>query len=489
MRRYIFLCLSVLLLFSPVHLVVFAAENGEVNVSVSNLQVRSGPGLSYDVIGKVDKNETFSVIDRQKDWIKIKLKSGRNGWIAGWLTENSTSEQDTVTPKIKNLNVRKGPGTNYGLLGKIQPNDKYSVITSTDSWVKISYKGRDAWVAGWLVSFSGDIPERKKIPPGYNATVNATDLNLRKGPSLDQPVLRKLQKETGVRVIETKKDWSYIELETGEKGWTASKYLVKGKKVSSDNVVLLYNGSNLRAGPGINYKAIGLGNKGDQFQLIGREGEWLKVSLPSGKQAYVASWIVSTSPSTPSIIHPGLKNGLHGKTIVIDPGHGGYDSGTKGTSFHSFEKDLTLRTANLLNELLKKAGAKTVMTRTGDTYIALSDRVSISHRQKADAFISIHFDSSNFIGANGITSYYYSESDKQLAKDIHKQLIKNTGLRDRKVRYGNYHVLRTNAAPSVLFELGYLSNPWEETILNTTSYQIKASNAIFNGLVDYFNSY
>lgn len=103
------------------------------------------------------------------------------------------------------------------------------------------------------------------------------------------------------------------------------------------------------------------------------------------------------------------------------------------------------------------------MTRSNDQYLSLNQRVNISHAQKADAFISIHYNAFSSTSSGIITFYYNNSKDGRLAQSIHNGLLAQTGMKNLGAKYGNYHVLRTNKRPSVLLELGFLSNPKEET--------------------------
>ena len=175
---------------------------------------------------------------------------------------------------------------------------------------------------------------------------------------------------------------------------------------------------------------------------------------------------------------------LKGRVIVLDPGHGGYDSGTRGVTY--LEKTLTLRTALELKPLLESAGAKVIMTRNSDYYLSLTQRVNISNYNKAHAFISLHYNAYSSTSSGVMTFYYSSSKDAELSSSVQSSLAASTQLRNIGYKYGNYHVLRENRQPAALVELGFLSNPTEEKLVATTTYQKKAANGIYNGLFRYF---
>ncbi|MDQ0874267.1 N-acetylmuramoyl-L-alanine amidase [Paenibacillus sp. V4I3] len=179
---------------------------------------------------------------------------------------------------------------------------------------------------------------------------------------------------------------------------------------------------------------------------------------------------------------------LEGETIVIDAGHGGKDVGATGqTGIH--EKDITLQTAlHIKRELIEKTGANVVLTRDKDEFLTLPERVELADNHAADLFVSIHFDAFTSNDIAGITTYYNKSEDKQVAKMIHEQLFKQKiDTKDRGVAQGDYHVLRENSSPSLLLELGYLSNPEDEQRIQTQAFQDKAATAVTAGIIVFFN--
>lgn len=177
------------------------------------------------------------------------------------------------------------------------------------------------------------------------------------------------------------------------------------------------------------------------------------------------------------------------KLIIIDAGHGGSDPGAVSVN-NRFEKNFTLPVALKVRDLLKKqANIEVVMTRDADVYPTLKDRSDLANKLNADVFISIH--GNKAVGApaaNGTETYYYkSAKGKELASNIHKNLIKALGLKDRGVKEANYHVLRETKMPAALLEIGFLSNYSDEKLMFTDSFQDKAAQAIVKGILEFLN--
>ncbi|OMC66624.1 N-acetylmuramoyl-L-alanine amidase [Paenibacillus odorifer] len=173
------------------------------------------------------------------------------------------------------------------------------------------------------------------------------------------------------------------------------------------------------------------------------------------------------------------------KLVVLDAGHGAKDSGAVGVT-GKYEKNfnlaIVLKTAALLK---KESNIDVVLTRSDDTFLELKDRAAMANNLKADLFISVHANSSASSAASGTETYYQREASKALAKVMHKYLVEATGLSDRSVRYGNFHVIRETKMPAVLLEVGYLSNKKDETLLFTEALQNKVAASIVSGIKEY----
>ena len=223
--------------------------------------------------------------------------------------------------------------------------------------------------------------------------------------------------------------------------------------------------------------------------------------------------------------------GSYGQVIVIDPGHGGEDTGAK--SIHKgktvYEKDLGLIYAKSLQEELKK-NYTIYLTRSIDRRLGLLERTDISQKVNADLFISIHLNSSKKNGARGIEVYYLDNHNdlavkkveeeenrsfldedptvdkilidiivaKTVAKskelgmsvygELKKGVIKKHKLRDRGVKAGLFYVLALAQRPSILVEIGFMSDSSELERLILPSFQKDFAQSLSKGLVNFFKS-
>ncbi len=191
--------------------------------------------------------------------------------------------------------------------------------------------------------------------------------------------------------------------------------------------------------------------------------------------------------------------GVKGKKIVIDPGHGGEDSGAIGPSGVT-EKSITLQIAKEVEKMLKEAGAKVIMTRTTDTEVSskhrqatdvdeLQARCDVANKAKADIFISIHMDSFTSREASGTTGYYYtkgSAASKRLAAEIQSNLVAQLKTTSRGIKTCNFYVVKHTKMPATLIEVAFVSNPKEEKLLTSRKGVQKAAVGIVKGISDFF---
>ena len=220
------------------------------------------------------------------------------------------------------------------------------------------------------------------------------------------------------------------------------------------------------------------------------------------------------------------------KIIVLDPGHGGVDPGAIGLQ-GTYEKKIVLLAAKTIKKILVKSGRyKVILTRKSDRFIPLKNRVAIARRAQADLFISLHADSIKNGAVRGATVYTLSEnaSDREAAQlaerenksdliagiDLNtesqevtdilidlvqretmnqsavfagavvKEITKKIKTHRRPHKFAGFAVLKALDIPSILLEMGYLSNLEDETLLNTTRFQQKLGLAILIGLDRYF---
>ena len=148
-------------------------------------------------------------------------------------------------------------------------------------------------------------------------------------------------------------------------------------------------------------------------------------------------------------------------TVVLDPGHGGYDNGAKAVRGLS-EKMLTLDVARRVKPLLEARG--------------------ISNAHSDAAFVSIHFNSASRRAANGVETYYYNPRSAPLARNVLNEIATCYGSHSRGTKYARYYVLHHNLRPATLLELGFVSNAQENNLLQNPSVRQRLAEKIAAGI-------
>jgi len=184
---------------------------------------------------------------------------------------------------------------------------------------------------------------------------------------------------------------------------------------------------------------------------------------------------------------------LKGKIVVLDPGHGNKRSGAVRNGI--VEKNLNLDIAMKVKVKLENEGATVYLTRSGDTDCErgvskekdLSCRPNLAKTKNANLFLSIHANSGND-SAEGAETYYYKKSDKLLAEHIQKSYIEETKLASRKIKYGDYRVLREGKVPGALIELGFLTNREEAQKMKGENFKEQMADGLYKGIINYLDS-
>lgn len=481
-----------------------AGNNSQATIAADGLRVRKGPGTGYSVKGTVHKGAAYRIQEIKGGWIKLQTPFG-DGWVSSQYVQFSGKKQNaadrgnTQTGKItaNSLNVRSKPSLQSAVIGKLNSGETVSVSSQNGGWTEIIYSGTKGWVSSQYVQVQSAQQESKATQrnSGKTGTVTATSLTVRNKGSLNGKPIGSVSKGQTFAILEESNNWAKIEYQPGSYGWVASWFMdmAASKRSSSAqhsikaSAIILHNGSNIRKNASTQSTVVHRANKGESYDIISLKNDWYEVRLPNGGTGYVAGWIVSVDGTAPKVERAGAEMHLKNRTIVLDPGHGGRDNGTTGAR-GTQEKTLTLRTAQLLYDKLRAAGANVILTRNNDSYLPLPSRVGVSHYHNADAFISIHYDSIPDRTVRGMTTYYYHSYQKNLAASIHSNVTAMTNVRDRGYRFGDYHVIRENKRNAILLELGYLSNPAEEILITSAQYQQSVAAGIYQGLARYFKN-
>ncbi|AHF05698.1 N-acetylmuramoyl-L-alanine amidase [Desulfitobacterium metallireducens DSM 15288] len=214
----------------------------------------------------------------------------------------------------------------------------------------------------------------------------------------------------------------------------------------------------------------------------------------------MASLVFSVLWQGSTVVISHLNNTQH--IVVIDAGHGGYDPGAI-TSQGLYEKEINLQMAKRVGELLKPSGIQVFLTREEDIdYVPegtrgrqtkkqadLNYRIDLAKQANAEAFISLHLNSTVTGKNSGAETFYQNQSEegKRLAESIQEELIKVPGMNRRIAKPGDFYVIKNTPMPAVIVELGYISNPQERVRLQQTWYQDQLARSVAKGIAQYFD--
>lgn len=264
----------------------------------------------------------------------------------------------------------------------------------------------------------------------------------------------------------------------------------EGEKASSDpenevTVDAVQIGSedvSLYSQPDSNSSEVTTVTRGEYVEYLDTTNGWYHVIVNNEYEGYVSSLYSERCTYEEAVSPSSLKDTV----VVLNPGHGGDDTGALSNDEYFYEKDVTLDTALVIQETLEAAGCTVILTRDSDTTESLDDIVADSIDNQADFFISLHYDSTEYMNeASGTTTYYYYKKYAELAETVNEVLYATLPLENRGVEVGNFQVLRENTRPALLLELGYMNNDDDFQTFITQSYQQQVADALLDGLTAY----
>ncbi|MGL5943310.1 MAG: N-acetylmuramoyl-L-alanine amidase [Waterburya sp.] len=189
------------------------------------------------------------------------------------------------------------------------------------------------------------------------------------------------------------------------------------------------------------------------------------------------------------VINANPQQPLEGIDILLDPGHGGKESGAKGPTGYA-EKDINLLVSKLVEQELNKLGATVYLTREKDIDLSLDERVAMIDKIKPDLAVSIHYnalpDNGDAENTQGISTFWYNTQAHAPAMFLHNYLVTKLNRPDYGTYWNNLALTRPHTAPSILLELGFMINPEEFEWITNTQEQQKLAKAIAQGIQAWF---
>lgn len=400
-----------------------------------------------------------------------------------------------VNTGFNHLNIRNAPSTSGTVIGNIKPGTLFAVVKNdqlkTSDWVQIRYEKGPAYInANDLYVTFLDHDKNEIGSATHSVKVNTksstdTTLNVRTEPSVNGIVLGQLKNGNVVQVYGESNGWHLI-IFNGIPGYIQSAYTEKVQAPSPApsgnlNGTVTVNSLNVRQSASDSSASLGKLNKGAVVKVHGVSGWWANIDY-NGRSAYVHKAFLKLKNTSGSV----LKN----RIIVVDAGHGGRDPGTSKAGVT--EKAIVLKVSQKVEQKLKDAGATVYMTRVGDTYPTLQNRVNYAEQKYAESFVSIHVNAAGSSSARGAEVFFDTSvnmngvESKVLAQDIQNRLVRDVGMYNRGAKDTAFYVIRNQHVPAVLVELGFITNPNDFNKLTNDAYLEKFAQAIYQGIVDYY---
>ncbi|MFA9558909.1 N-acetylmuramoyl-L-alanine amidase [Evansella sp. AB-rgal1] len=483
--------------------IVSASSVDQGEITATSLNVRNQPNTNGRIIASLTRGSKVDLYERSGSWYMIKVNN-QWGYIHGDFVKVVKSNISEITGSgevtATRLNIRSSANTNSGVIGNYSRGARVDLYGKTGDWWKVKHNNQ--W--GFIHSdFVREIQQQQTIiHTSINSSVNqgevtATRLNVRQSASTNSHVIGSVTKGAKVELHEKTDQWYKINLNNAW-GYVHGDFIkliptntnTPPSSQTSDSIIetgdVTVARLNVRESNSTSSSIIGSLIEGAKVDIYEKAGVWSKIKIDESWGWIHSSYVKVTNQSQESL--PVISDNLRGKTIFIDPGHGGRDPGAFVNGIG--EKVLVLDISNKLKTKLEQAGATVIMSRVDDTALSLSQRVNRANNSKADIFISVHLNSWSGSSASGVETFYNSvlagSNSQRLANLVQSQLVKGLHLRDRGIRDSNLQVIRFTRMPSILLELGFMTNPSDfQKIVNE---QDALVNEIYNGIDLYFKN-
>lgn len=405
-----------------------STASGTGTITGTNVNFRTGPSTGTSSIMKFPKGATVTILGTAGSWTQVSY-NGRTGYVSSqYVRANGGTTAPTQAPTTgttptgqagtiagTNVNFRSGPATSYSSLGKFPNGASVSVLGQSGAWYQVSYNGRTGYVHGdylRITTGGGGSTAPTQAPPAAEGIgvgiVRASSLNVRSGPGTGYSRVGSLPNGASVTVLSQSGGWYQIRYNSLT-GYVSGDYLsytsngastpTQSPSGSIGTGVVTASALNMRSGPGTGYSRITTLPNGATVTVLAQSGGWYQVSY-GGKTGYVSGEYIRFTPATQPTQTPtavptedpgsggstiGTSNRLAGKTIIVDAGHGGSESGAYYGGIQ--EKIGNLAIAIKVRDALQRSGATVVMTRSGDSTVDLYDRTSIVNKLSLETLI------------------------------------------------------------------------------------------------------
>ncbi|MEB2282828.1 N-acetylmuramoyl-L-alanine amidase [Lysinibacillus xylanilyticus] len=399
-----------------------------------------------------------------------------------------------ISATADGLNIRKSKDSSSttNIVGTVNKGGKLSVYAIEGDWLKVSYKDTFAYIYKKYAQFLD--ADGNALGNVQKQVATTQNINLYVKPTSSSKVISTVNSKVNLPVYKTVSGY-HLTVVNGVPGYIVANSTadVEVEKPSTpDPTSPIVSGDllgrvtvdnlNIRQEANATSAVVSKLKKGEYVQVNSINGYWAQVTY-QGQTGYVHKSYVKLLNQN--------GNPVKDRIIIIDPGHGGSDPGTSYGSIT--EKDITLKVGTLVKGKLEAAGAKVLMPRTGDTFLPPQKHIDFAHANYGEIFVSIHVNSADSTKAKGTETYYAKtpgdmyQEDIELATFVNNQIVKNVNMENRKVRQKNYIVVANTNIPSILVELGFLTNSEDRAKLTDDKYLELFAESIYKGILEYYS--
>lgn len=481
--------------------------------TVRATRLYTGPGPWYLFVTELPAGAAVEYLGNREGWLQVRTPEGENAWLAVADAELTDGRGQAVTYVVKSgrwqVSLNAGPALEIARVGT---GVMRLTATGLTQPVEVLPAGEKAVVLKTI------------LPAGLQVGGDIGDSGVGRVSLSEQGILLDLEGGPVYQVTENQGGRLVLEVRpglvalssAGSDGWQIAYRGDLRPVLRQDDSELVLDlpgalrGPDVKLPPGVSLQEVGP-EPGPQApsptaanalppSRMPAGGLRLRFPAPQGPYALYR-------PATGRVDLRLLSPGIAGKTVVIDPGHGGEETGAVGPA-GNIEKDVNLAVALRLKPLLEQAGARVLMTRSEDkrvlppergaeatsaverTQLDLAARSAMSNAAGADLYVSVH--SNGGPPGDGGTEVYWASSNlnallsRRLAEIAQEELLGALGLADRGFKQRPFNVIRMSEAPAMLVEMGFMTDPGEEALLASAAGQQAAAGAIARAIERYF---
>ncbi len=197
-------------------------KNETVTVNSIAVNVRNGPGVSYDITSQVSRGQTLTIVEERNDWYKVKYSDDKTGWVASWLVSNSKTSANTnitATVNTEGSKLRKANSTESDILAELAKGTTVSISKEENGWSKVTVNDQTGWINTTLLDISDSTEDETTSQKLY---ASQDETNIREEANIDSTVVEKVSYGASLTILKTDGEWYQVQTEAGQTGYVAN---------------------------------------------------------------------------------------------------------------------------------------------------------------------------------------------------------------------------------------------------------------------------